>query len=230
MIVTRHTTIATWVYEDYAHPAPMASPSDLYHSLNMCQQVATILQEEQLLLEPTVRLGKWFNKSTNKVVDEPYTEVKLDDSTEIVSSCKKALDDLESQRGYLHPNNLMIEGKGLIYINPNQTLQLPDIAWVDSTYLGFYFVSINTQTDAWLPYTLRGQPQYEIYTLNAPRLETALRKIETVLSIKPDDDKEAGEYAIKQGYRLDNIRDVDNEPLDIHWVRERQIATAPNKN
>ena len=89
-----------------------------------------------------------------------------------------------------------------------------DLVWVRATTLDIFVVTVATQSDAWLPFSLTGQSQSEIYHLNADRLADALQDIhrETGFNLEAG---LVGVRAVMKGFRLENFRYTDGSIADV---------------
>ena len=73
-------------------------------------------------------------------------------------------------------------------------------------------IDIRLHSTDFLPYTLDGYPQKEVYKYNAPRLEQAMQEIEACLGLPPlMDEIDYSDYCLIKGYRLMNFY---NEEID----------------
>ncbi|WP_299457051.1 hypothetical protein [uncultured Microscilla sp.] len=66
-----------------------------------------------------------------------------------------------------------------------------------------------------MPYDIESNEQFEVYELNAPRLEKALRTIEDNIGLEIEVDETSTKYAIPTHYGLENFTNSDNEPLNV---------------
>jgi hypothetical protein len=88
------------------------------------------------------------------------------------------------------------------------------VCWLSAATLHYHYLSIKTQSDAWLPCTLKAEPQLDIDNRNAPRLEAALQEVQARLGIEEEAGSES-DYVRVNGYRLTNRTYADSEVMDV---------------
>ncbi|MDA0563779.1 hypothetical protein LG943_05475 [Streptomonospora sp. S1-112] len=101
------------------------------------------------------------------------------------------------------PSYLHMRGRGY-WVTPADTLrEEPDICSATlAVYDSATMLSVGVHHDIWSPRDFRGRPHPEVSERNAPRLEKALRDLETALGARLDADEpdEATAYAEPCGY------------------------------
>jgi hypothetical protein len=89
-----------------------------------------------------------------------------------------------------------------------------NLTWLHATTLVHHTVSLNTQADVWLPYTLDGRPQPNSARHNAPRLESTVRTVGGRLQLFTRA-VDMTDYASNDGYRLSNFIDQEGHVIDV---------------
>jgi hypothetical protein len=126
----------------------------------------------------------------------------------VFSKCY-ALMTLES----VYPLTIEIFGSGKIVKRSSYDV-VDDLVWIRSTTLEILRISILTQSDVWLPYSLRAEPQHEICTRNADRLASALEEVKIRTGFKLEAGLETY-YSVIKGFHLENIRYSDGSIADL---------------
>src|SRR5262249_60682388 len=145
---------------------------------------------------------------------EPPTVLRLAGAQAIGSSCRAALDRREHRRKLLGVTSIDVFGGGTGIDDAEVRRTLANLTWIRATTLLYHSVSLNTQADVWLPYTLDGRPQAKTAQLNAPRLESAVRAVADRLHLAARA-TEMTDYAFNDGYRLSNFTDQDGRVIDV---------------
>lgn len=211
--------VATWWFESVL-PVPTLSRESLHEMLVMCQTVVEILAAHELLRPSKVVLSKWMKPGSDElklIADEPHYELSLNPSSgsaEFIDACERALTELQSRRGFLYPNHIEITGTGVIFDAAGNRCEQADVCWVWGATLGHHIVYVKTQSDAWLPYTLRAEPQPEVWKHNAPRLEAALREMEAAFGVAPAYEPQTP-CALVHEYTLSNHTYSDGEVVEV---------------
>lgn len=148
---------------------------------HLCERVAAGLREERLLCPATIEVGQWRDRSTDAFVSRPDVIGEIPAGTadtNLVSAVRHMAEEADAS-GQVYPTQITITGRGTILVPDGSQLERPDVLWlwadVDAEDCTLWLCS---QSDAWLPRTLLGQPQPEVQALNAPRLERAMKAIE----------------------------------------------------
>ena len=84
-------------------------------------------------------------------------------------------------------------------------------------------IDIRLHSTDFLPYTLDGYPQKEVYDYNAPRLEQAMKEIEACLGLPPlMDEIDYSDYCLIKGYRLMNLyqEEIDDGRIMVLGLNE----------
>jgi hypothetical protein len=122
--------------------------------------------------------------------------------TEIFTTCRSIIED-----ELVYPLRVEISGSGVIVGTSGDSV-LEDVVWLHAITLDTFYITVGTQSDAWLPFSLKGEAQPDIYTLNAGRLEQALQQIQRETTFKLQEGVES-HYSVISGFRLDNRRYED---------------------
>ena len=106
---------------------------------------------------------------------------------------------------------LMEGGQGMILSATGEPIVYNNVITLQTTQLPVA-IFIHMHSTDFLPYTLDGYPQKEVYKYNAPRLEQAMQEIEACLGLPPlMDEIDYSDYCLIKGYRLMNFY---NEEID----------------
>jgi hypothetical protein len=171
-------------------------------------RVAAPLEEARLLLPREVVFFGWDYSG-----DEPDGRVAVRSAGDIVAASKTFLDDVERQRGFRAPAALHVLGSGDVVDEEGRPRAVDDLVWLNATLLLNPMVAVCAQSDAWMPFDLRGRPHTVLYTRNAARLEAALQAV-AALGLEASFDDETP-YARIEGFRLDNHHDGDGRAADV---------------
>ncbi|MGB0384946.1 MAG: hypothetical protein ACPGWR_09005 [Ardenticatenaceae bacterium] len=229
IIKRQNGPVANWWFEDEEEPITyQPNPQKLCELLEICQSVAVVLERYELLRPSMVILADWIdpNSSENKLLeDEPAITVPIPSDAgagKIVDIVKQALERLIQKREgnrkglplpTVYPTTVDVLGTGVVINGAGHKYEFPNVVWLSGAGDGRLAVDVNTQIDAWLPHTLLGEPQPDVYNYNQPRLESALREIQSRLGIVPITD-DHNKYVLINGLHLANYMD-DDEPMVV---------------
>jgi hypothetical protein len=210
--------IASWSFQDWERDASAADRQILDELLELCQKAAEVLEAQELLFPTTVHVSGWLRAlggKTGYAKGEPDAILTFQPgevpARELAARCDALMRRAEAERGgFRYPRSLLVRGEGTILDAAGAKVRLPDVMWIECGTLDHHIITVGTQCDAWLPATLRAEPQPEVWRHNAPRLEAALRAIEARLGIEMRWDR-VTRYAVNEGYHLVNHSDVDGE-------------------
>jgi hypothetical protein len=127
---------------------------------------------------------------------------------DVFAECRSVIEN-ES----VYPLTIEVFGSGVIVTEQGDSF-VDDLVWVRATTLDIFRISVGTQSDAWLPFALAGDPQPEIHRLNAHRLTSALEEIERHTGFRLEEGVE-GSYSVIKGFSLDNIRYSDGSIAEV---------------
>lgn len=218
MIISRiRGPVGKWLFTDHQYVVS-ENAIELHRYLSMIQAVAEILEAHQLLYVTEIVLFDFIGYdpvtgARTAVLPEPDISVPLtreEGARMLVVRCEETLRQVEERRSFRFPVGIDVLGTGLIFDANGCEIELPDVTWLGCHSLAYHAVSVMTQSDAWLPYTLRAEPQEEVFLQNAPRLELAIGEIAQRLGIEPVTDR--SDFAVMEDYYLDNHRDPDGDP------------------
>ena len=222
-----NSPVAYWWFENENEPIDRrTTPSDLRELLEMCQSVAEVLESYELLRPNMVILTDWIDpNSDNKYIlnEEAAVAVPIPaqaGACQIVALCEETLSQLDATRkgSFLYPTTIDILGTGVVINSAGHKYEFPNVTWLSGTGGSRPAVDVNTQIDAWLPYTLLAEPQPEVCNYNRPRLEAALREIQSRLGIVPVTE-EHNKYVLVNGLHLANYMDDDEPMVVVHQAR-----------
>lgn len=216
MIGRMRGPVASWWFEDRG-VVVSHKRDDLDRWLAMCRTAALGL-ESQGLFQPTRLIFRtWCDGAGKGVGDqEPFLEWPLApgfQAKEIPAACLEALAAQDARRSFLFPANIDILGRGAVLGRDGKSKPVDDLFWLGAVALQRFAVEVNTQSDAWLPCTLRGEPQPDVHAANAPRLTAALEQIERLLGAPPV--WENTPYAVVEKFKLKNHGGPDGAAVNV---------------
>lgn len=209
MILPRHKgPVAEWMFEDGI--VAELTWASLERSLKSCETVASILSNQRLFLPHQVCLSQWMRAGERKVADSERVEksdvvVVVDGPrpfAKVVGACQSII---ESESVY--PLRIEALGSGVIVTDQGDSV-VDDLITLLATTLDIFNISVSTQSDVWLPFSLSGESQPDIHRLNAERLEHALQEIQRRTGFKLQEGLETP-YAVITEFRLENRRYAD---------------------
>ena len=218
--------VADWWFEDRRKSVSPTSRKELIDLIKMCQSTVEILEAYNLLQPSKAIFSGWlcseYNHKNTYRVEKPNITIDIPkhlNAQSLLNCCDLVLPQLERDNFFLYPIDLEILGTGIIIDADGKEKELPNVTWISGKTLDAHIVDVLTQSDAWLPYTLLGEPQPKVWNYNAPRLEKALQEIQECLKVIPVIDTH-GEYAIIEGFQLKNLTDIDGEVIKIIHLKE----------
>jgi hypothetical protein len=213
IVKSAYGPVASWSFMDRSKQIRVHDRASLDERNERCQEIATILEEHELLYPKNVVLFGWVDRDP-ATAQEPSTMISVTGASEIGRRCMQTLDDLEQRRGFRDFTNVMVVGTGIMLDERGRPREVSDLIWLDAYTIQFHCVQLLTQSDVWLPFTLRRRPQAELASLNAPRLERALRAVcsRTKLNFGFE---EISRFAVNYGFRLHNRQNEQGDPLDV---------------
>ncbi|AUS09940.1 hypothetical protein C1X05_14640 [Laceyella sacchari] len=215
--------VADWWFEDETEITDFVGPERVRSLINMCEKCISILKRYELLSPSKILLSKnWiFNENVGEQVKwrrVQKADISIDypshNENELATYFLDWLKKEQGATGYVYPCSLQFVGEGKLINKDGVKQGFENVVSIKAMFIGALIVDVITYSTAWLPYTLAGEPQQEIYEWNAPRLEKALYEIEAALGVEPIID-DANEFCHINGYRLDNARDIDGEVIPI---------------
>ena len=117
---------------------------------------------------------------------------------------------------------LMEGGQGMILSATGEPIVYNNVITLQTTQLPVA-IFIHMHSTDFLPYTLDGYPQKEVYKYNAPRLEQAMQEIEACLGLPPlMDEIDYSDYCLIKGYRLMNLyqEEIDDGRIMVLGLNE----------
>jgi len=205
--------VASWRFEGEA--VSELTWQTLERSLSACQAVTSILSARNLLLPARVAVSRWMRAGQHGVADGKRiekTDLKIGNGTDIFREVHFAAQEaLEVDAAY--PLTIEISGSGVVKTGTGD-LRVNDLVWLRTTTLDRFVLSVNTQSDAWLQYSLKGEDQREIWSLNAERLAETLKEIQQQTGFELEQGVESP-YSIISGFYLNNIRYRDGSVADV---------------
>lgn len=114
-----------------------------------------------------------------------------------------------------YATEVVFEGSGELELPDGSSRAYDHLARLRAISFGDVALQVETYTDAWLPYSVAGTPQPDLFARNAPRLAETLQAIERITGSAPD--SEATPYAVPVAGGLRNHVDADGHPflLDV---------------
>jgi hypothetical protein len=223
MIIPLHKgSVAEWPFENGI--VKQLTCSSLERSLNSCALVASIFGTHRLLFPNVIRFSQWMQAGEHEVARSERVE-KLDENISIHAS--NSIRDIFPlccsfiENGSAYPLTIDIFGSGVIATDLGDEI-VDNLIWFHATTLDTFCISVVTQSDVWLPFSLTGEPQYNVYRLNADRLANALKDTERQTGFKIEEGVESN-YSIIKGFYLDNIRYADGSIADVSPVQRGRV-------
>lgn len=188
--------IGKWTVQLRGNSEPQAA---VEKCVQLMMHIASILDELQLLRPDTMIVDGWINARSGRFADFPDYEATLAGPADI----KPVVGALPKYE--VIPATVLVRGSTAVksssgYVWVRRALELR----ADSSVL--CAVEIATYIDVWLPYDLRGSPQEEVYSMNAPRLTEALRAVRLIPNTQVESD-EVTPYAVVGRVSLMNHTD-----------------------
>lgn len=203
----RYGPIGEWYFEQHQ---PLVAPYGLdeyRRLLALVQSIAEVLEEHELLFPRLVRFHhpQWEQRDVERPLPTDAN------ASHLAGACEALLAGARPGPFSL-PAVTEILGDGLVLDPLLGAQQLPDVMWLSATAYGNLAVSVATQVDAWMEYTIDAKLQPEVHRLNAPRLKAALVEIQRRTSIAPV--TEPTHFAVPENTGLRNQRYDDGDPID----------------
>lgn len=186
--------------------------------LSKLNAVVEIFRRRNLFFPANVTLRHWLHVESGAYVQPQPNEISIstpDDANElsmsaiILQSCLNMIDEHAMYPGYID-----IEGWGFVNTANADRYKVDLLIWLQLSTIGAFVLSIRTQSDIWLPYSLSGKPQFDIHEKNAARLKQSLEEVQSYLQIVPDYNQD-NDYVRYDGYHLANITDIDDEVIPV---------------
>lgn len=212
----KHGPVGQWSFEDRRRRWPRPNRPALDDLLELLAQAAEILEQQELLFPTRLAFHGWIEEPGEPPLAERSTMVPLGRAAEIRAAGSAVLDRLEADRGFRAVSSANILGWGIGLHAGGAPRRIPNLLWLNGGTLGFHLINVNTQSDIWLPYSLKAEPQTELSRLNAPRLEAGLRSLEEHLPVVaiPGDPTP---FAIPSGRGLLSHIGHDGKIADVIW-------------
>lgn len=201
--------VGSWTFEKKDQRFTQPGRETVRGLLEQCERVASILEELELLRCEQGLFFGWRNGGAN-APDKPFAIHRAGD---ISSTGSRLLSEYEASGGKGFPAWFKLFGRGTVY-GTDGALEQKNLVWLDCTTLEFHMITVNTQSDVWLPCTLSSEPQEDLASLNAPRLEDALRRIESELGLELGFDPTT-DYSNVERYGLTNHVDSEGVPVNV---------------
>jgi len=213
IVKSRYGPVASWTFRTRSEQVNVLDRASLNERASHCQEIAAVLQQYQLLYPSNAILCGWVGQDPSQP-PEPPVSISIAAASEIGDRCREALDELERNRGFRNFTNLVVTGTGTILDELERPREVSDLLWLDAYTIQFHCIQVITQSDIWLPFTLRGGPQAELAALNAPRLERALRAMASHSELSFSFE-EITQFALNDGFHLANRKNEEGDPLDV---------------
>lgn len=207
IVHSAHGSVASWRLEGEQNRHPIARVA-LDTLVGLLADVAAILEAHRLLVPREVV----FTRKSPTARVPPRKP--LASTNTLIPGCQELLDDLEREDRLREVGDIMIVGTGTIFDQDGRSSEALDVAWLDAWIFRHPIIHIRTQSDAWLPFDLHGNPQPETAARNAPRLAQALRAIKATVPLTFSFD-ELSDFALNDGFKLRNREALDGSPLDV---------------
>lgn len=215
MVLPHHNgPIAEWIFKDGS--VQQLTWSELERALTSCTVIASILYAHKLLFPNHVRLSQWMRAGEYGVaqsyrVDKADINISVHSLNSFVDVFSAARLVIDSEAVY--PLTIEILGSGEVITNQGTSL-VDDLVWIRAITLDILSISVGTQSDIWLPFSLKGEPQYDVYQLNSNRLTFSLQEIQKETGFQPEEGVES-DYSVIRGFHLDNVHYADGSIADV---------------
>jgi hypothetical protein len=209
MIVERGPDrVGEWFFSSRDILPPLSSEREAFDwTIAQLEQVLLVLGRARLL-EPTqleIRLSVTRPTGAPERYRSPMSTW---------DEARRLLHRLSTEWPNVIPVRVDVYGNGVV-LDAGAERVLPDVVGVSTFSVRTKgSVVIKTWCDAWLPLSLRGEEQPEIYRLNAPRLRSALEEVERVVGAAGGCDG-ATKFSRCEGYELRNQVDSAGNPFDM---------------
>jgi hypothetical protein len=205
-----------WTFQSALGSVVSHDRASLEKLIDLLSRAAHVLEHDELLRPREVIFHDWLSVKGETRSPEPDTHVAVTRAADIVEASRAVLDEREHERGFRRIGNVQIVGTGLALDATGQPHVVEDLAWLYGFELDCYYVEVCTQSDVWMPYTFLATHQPEIAQRNAPRLEAALRGVESALGLACDSSDNRTRFAVPRGYKLVNLGvDDGDEPIAV---------------
>ncbi len=205
--------VAAWHF--HGPPVTELSYQALQRLLATCRTVGSILAGKDLLLPHRIQLSRWMRAGQHGVaagqrVERPNIELTAGAEllSEVGSAAQAAMRD-----DSVYPLTIEVSGAGVVR-TPAGEIAVDDLIWLRAITLDTFLFSINTQSDVWLPFSLQGKDQREIWELNADRLAEALRAIQRETGFQVEQGAD-GPYSVINGFYATNVRYANGAVVDV---------------
>ena len=206
-----HGSVGEWWFKG-DEPTEPSGGAALRELLRVVEQVGQILESAKLLRPRRITASGWLTgrlaDGTLHRVDRPDVSLDLPGTADGLAE-RAAAAILEQAGPALYPIALAVGGSGILLGPDGEPHEEEDVAWITARTLDRHGVTVGVQSDAFLPYSVRGDDQVAVWERNAPRLEAALGMVEQILGSEPW--SETTPHARIEGFRLLNRTDVDGD-------------------
>ncbi|MBE2320469.1 hypothetical protein DVA67_031190 [Solirubrobacter sp. CPCC 204708] len=204
--------VGDWWFEarEFAEPRGAASLREL---LGRCELVARVFADAELLRPETLTFSGWLTgprESSRHIAHSDLVVPLAGNARGLAARGIVPVESLAQKLGeFAYPLTIEVAGTGIVLDARGERSAESDVAWLEGLTMGHHVVSVRVQSDAFLPFSVTGTPQHEIWEHNAPRLEAALRETSALLGVEPSAD--FTDHAIIDGFTLRNRTDVDGD-------------------
>ena len=209
--------IADWWFEDRSEVITIVDKGSFNKLLNMTQKCTDILVDH-LLFRPTkvVFSERWLIANGSVIEGVTKTELSITVNSErtLYSDILNYVKSVQSGDGFIYPSSFQVLGSGVVLESESNKVEVYNLVSLEAQFTEVPVVDVITCNDIWLPYSLSGEKQEYGSSLNAPRLEAALKEVELELGVEAVTD-DISDYCRINGYKLDNLRDIDGNPLRV---------------
>ncbi len=181
-------------------------PSDVFdalpHYFNVLNAVAGILEREQLLTPQRVHCADWvhWNEPLELVrASRPPATLDWEDVQRLTYD-----EFLFDRPTRTVPLEISVDGVGIVYNEHGAAVEICDAVWIGYAYFVEPYLSIQTQTDAWLARDLDGAEQPAIHAANRDRLARGLAAVQAFLG-EPLESEEDMKFGTADGFYLRNV-------------------------
>ena len=236
MLIVPGRVVGEWDFTATDRPSCDRDRACLQPLLEMAQVAASVLAEQELLTIEGLTFSTWLKYDAgldNMIAATEEAPLNVEVATDLakgglVAYCNALLDEQEKRRDFLFPAQIEFSGTGLVLTPGDAAVRWPRVTNFYVHEFAGYRLTLNTQCDAWLPFSLKSIAQPQIYQRNAPRLATALADIQKQLNATVEAEDHT-RYSYIKGYQLENLMDEGDTQPDIYFLDEELTWHAPEE-
>jgi len=219
--------IGRWWFEAPSRDASRRARADLDVQLALCRLAAEALEAHGVMTPTSAVLGRWLRVDADGkqalVREAPPERVHLvgeGGAVPLFAAIASTLDRLERERSFLYPAEIRLSGATHVVDRRGVEQSLEGALQIDGVVIHARAVGVTTWTDAWLPWSLDGEPQHAAAQANGARLAAALREIAASVGTTAND-AASTPFARCTDFALETVRDASGEPFPMNVAADR---------